>query len=406
MPRAQLRKYFARNSLILPINYAAPSRRRPKVHPIPKPFNHSNPTSTKECGDSFHTNNMSPTTPRRVGDKPNSASPSTISTPRLKVQPQRSYSDHWWIEQQRQQPQISGGFYTLLAPETSLHATEPMEFKAQNCHNSPSSSPTGVPRRGQSVVSATSSDRNRYSDHAFTIDKIGNTTAPGPNSPIFQDNHASASEHGSDQENQSPANFPSTPPNEHTSRRLQRDPLQQLALDGHGQPIHTTASRPANLFSHPGFALATSSDVDEDAYLDTDSNTPTIVLSATRKRGAGHLEEEDDDDNDGNDGPRDESPRAAMLKRLKTSHGSTEVDSLAGTKVRKTQQEQESNHITSASKRSMGSRHHLVPATGQCKFIYDYNIFAYELTREQFVQSKPVLQSRNGTVSPRQERFT
>lgn len=175
--------------------------------------------------------------------------------------------------------------------------------------------PSGVPRRGHSVVSATSAEWNNYSARTSSSVDQGHTAGfLEPGGPVFENDDVQ-SDFGLEQENQPPIEVLSTPPAEPTNRRTQRQPLKQLNLDRNGRLLHTTSIVAEQSQPYPGPLFATPSQIDEDEDCDAESNASTIVLPATRKRSASPFE----DNEEGENGSIEHlTSRLRPMKRLKT----------------------------------------------------------------------------------------
>lgn len=240
---------------------------------------------------------MSPTTPIRVKDGFDSSSPRTVQAPVPMVPPQRFFHTALWMDQQREQQTISIHKQNFQSTGEFSSKAGPTCSNKQNFSNLTPTLPIAVPQRAQSVASSTTLDQNLYpavdtsfdeqDDNHTTLEHILST--PG-------DDVESQSEYVSDLENQRPADAPSTPPIEYTSRRSQRRPLLQFFLDGYGRPLHTNPNQP-EASKYNSFARATHSDINEDT-LDTDSNASTVVLPEVRKRCAGHFDDDDKENSD------------------------------------------------------------------------------------------------------------
>jgi hypothetical protein len=218
------------------------------------------------------------------------------------------------MEQQREQQGLSSGDHTIRPSTFSLYEAGLMGSHMKT-HEYTTTSPIGVPRRGHAVVSATSSDWNHYSAGlSSSANQSENTTALEPTNPVFEDDQ---SECMSEQENQPPAEIPSTPPTENTSRRLQRDVLKCLPLDRNGQPLHTFSSPAEHPYPYHEISFDTLSQMDGDKELDTESNASTIVAPTISKRSASLIEEGQEKE-DGAAGDHDVCPRPT--KRMKTLH--------------------------------------------------------------------------------------
>jgi hypothetical protein len=281
---------------------------------------HLIPISTEQRPGFQNTDNMSPSTPTRSRDKPDSTSPPEVTTPRPTIQSEKSFSDGWWTEREKEQQQNSDNNETIHASKVQAKLVEP---NAQRRHPSSTMSPSGVPRRDHSVISATSSGWNHYSESlASSVNQRDVSAAQERTVPVFEDDNTSLSGYGSEQENQVPIEVPSTPPTEHTSRRFQREPLKDLAFDRNGRPLHTISSLAGQSLPYPELVFSTSSIVDEDDEFETGSNASTIVLPSPRKRTASFCEEDEKEGDatvDHNEGPR-------SIKRLKAVHNAATFD--------------------------------------------------------------------------------
>lgn len=192
-----------------------------------------------------------------------------------------------------------------------------MESDVEN-NDHPTIPISGLPRRGHSLINATSSEWNDCSAKNSSLVNQGSTaTFLETTIAIFEDDE-SQSDYGSEQENQPPTAVPATPPNEPTHRRLQRQPLRQLTIDRNGHLLLTSSSLAAHSPSYPRHISATSLQIDEDEDVDSDaeSNASTIMLPNTRKRSGRNFEK---DGGEGNSENEDHTTILRPTKRLKTS---------------------------------------------------------------------------------------
>ncbi|KAE9973156.1 hypothetical protein BLS_003733 [Venturia inaequalis] len=268
---------------------------------------------------------MEPRPHTRSRSTARSASPPAIHTPRPSIWSEKSYSNDWWLKQEREQRERSVGSCHNRSPDLSLDEAERMDSDVET-HKDPTLPKSEMPRRGHSLIDATSSDWDRYSaEPSFLADQDSSTTFLESTITIFE-NDESQSDYGSEQENQPPCGVPASPPHEPTYHRRQRQPLKQLNIDRNGNLLLTPASLAEHSLSSPGRMFAVSSQIDEDEELDSDteSNASTIMLPNTKKRNVGVFEDEEERHHShvGNHTVSSRHP-----KRLKTSSGPGRVDS-------------------------------------------------------------------------------
>jgi hypothetical protein len=263
---------------------------------------------------------MSSTTPRRVTEVIDLPSPCTVQASVPMVPPQTFFHTALWMDQQWEHQTISISGQNSQSTKVFPEKAGPTCSKKQNFSNLTPILLMAVPPRARSAASSTTLDHNLYpAGHSSFIDQDDNPTTLDPILSMPGDDNESLPDYVSDQENQPPADAPSSPPIEYTSRRSQRRPLLQYFLDGFGRPLHTNSNQ-LDPLRYNSFARAIHSDENDDT-LDTDSNASTVVLPETRKRYADYF----DDDKENCDATGKHILDSNIAKRLRT--GSNKFDS-------------------------------------------------------------------------------
>ncbi|TID23384.1 hypothetical protein E2P81_ATG02958 [Venturia nashicola] len=259
-----------------------------------------------------------PRTPTRNRSRTSLASPPTICTPRPSIRSEKSHIDEWWTEQEREQQEFFVGGRDYRLPDLLMNEAERVDPDIDN-YNNPTIPISGLPRRGHSLIDATSSEWNQYLAESMAVQD--STTSFLESTIAIPDDDRSHSEYGSEQENQPPSEVPPSPPHEPTYRRLQRQPLRQLRIDSNGNLLLTPASLADLSPSSHERSLANSSQSCEDEELDSDaqSNASTVVLPNTQKRNVGDFEEEEEVEERYGSENSNHSARSRHTKRLKTS---------------------------------------------------------------------------------------
>lgn len=267
---------------------------------------------------------MAPKTPTRNRSKTHSASPPAIRTPLPSIRSEKSYSDDWWMDQEREQQGLSVKSRHNRPTDSLMDEAERMNLDV-GIRNQPTTPVSWLLRRGHASLDTTSSELNHYTADSSSLAEQGSTATVLESTITMFEDDESQSDYGSEQENQPPTDVPTTPPNEPTYHRLQRRPLRQLTIDRNGNLLIASPNIAENSPSFPGRLFANSSQIDEDGELnsDTESNASTIVLPNSRKRNVGDFEE-DGKRHKGRNGNHTVGSRPT--KRLKTSSRQERVD--------------------------------------------------------------------------------